>query len=121
MIDAVSRGEGVCLTARAAKLHTEQGRDRYGRTVGRVACAGTPANEEQVRRGMAWVYDRYAAKNSPLYVVQTEARREKRGLRDRKINPGPPPLRLIAMTPPRVWQAWPSPHNAAYVISQAVL
>lgn len=34
--------------------------DRYGRTVGRVACDGTDANEAQVRRGMAWVYDRYA-------------------------------------------------------------
>jgi hypothetical protein len=31
-------------------------RDRYGRTIGRVSCAGIDANAEQVRRGMAWVF-----------------------------------------------------------------
>jgi endonuclease YncB( thermonuclease family) len=59
---------------------TESGRDRYGRTLGRVTCRGTDANAEQVRRGMAWVYVRYARKNSPLYTVQTDARLEHRGL-----------------------------------------
>jgi endonuclease YncB( thermonuclease family) len=58
----------------------EQGRDRYGRTLGRVTCASVDANAEQVRRGMAWVYERYAPKGSPLYVVQTEARAARRGL-----------------------------------------
>ena len=58
----------------------EQGKDRYGRTLGRVSCAGVDANAEQVRRGMAWVYVRYAPKDSPLYVVEAEARAARRGL-----------------------------------------
>ena len=41
--------------------------------------------------------------------------------RDRKINPTLPARRLTAMLLPQVWQAWPSRHNAAYVISRAVL
>ena len=31
----------------------EQGKDRYGRTLGRVECAGIDVNAEQVRRGKA--------------------------------------------------------------------
>lgn len=58
----------------------EQGKDRYGRTLGRVACAGVDANAGQVRGGMAWVFERYAPKDSPLYAVQAEARAARRGL-----------------------------------------
>jgi endonuclease YncB( thermonuclease family) len=58
----------------------DRGEDRYGRTLGQVACAGVDANEEQVRRGMAWVFERYAPKDSPLYALQAEARAAKRGL-----------------------------------------
>ena len=58
----------------------EQGKDRYGRTLGRVNCAGLDANGEQVRCGMAWVFERYAPKDSPLYAVQAEARAANRGL-----------------------------------------
>lgn len=57
-----------------------RGKDRYGRTLARVFCANVDANAEQVRRGMAWVYERYAPRDSPLYVAQAEARTEKRGL-----------------------------------------
>lgn len=53
--------------------------DRYKRIVGRVTCAGVDANAAQVRRGMAWVYDRYA-KDKTLYRVQDEARSAGRGL-----------------------------------------
>lgn len=53
--------------------------DRYGQAVGRVACDGTDANVAQVRRGMAWVYDRYARDKS-LYRLQEEARTAGRGL-----------------------------------------
>ena len=53
--------------------------DRYKRIVGRVSCAGVDANAAQVRRGMAWVYDRYA-KDKTLYRVQDEARSAGRGL-----------------------------------------
>lgn len=55
-------------------------KDRYGRTLTRVYCDGVDANAEQVRRGMAWVYRKYAPKNSPLYEVETAARNERRGL-----------------------------------------
>jgi len=54
-------------------------RDRYGRTVGRVDCAGEDANREQVRRGLAWVYERYVRDRS-LYADQDAARAAKRGL-----------------------------------------
>lgn len=64
---------------------TTQGHDRYGRTVGRIYCF-TPgvkveidANAEQVRRGMAWVFDRYATDQS-LYRLQDDARIDHRGL-----------------------------------------
>lgn len=53
--------------------------DRYKRTVGRVVCAGVDANSEQVRTGMAWVYDRYA-KDKSLYRLQDEARASGMGL-----------------------------------------
>ena len=62
-----------------AELNARE-RDRYGRTVGRVTCAGTDANAEQVARGMAWVFERYAARDSPLYGLQREARVDRRGL-----------------------------------------
>jgi endonuclease YncB( thermonuclease family) len=40
------------------------GLDSYGRTIARVACAGVDANADQVRGGMAWVFDRYAVRSS---------------------------------------------------------
>jgi len=55
------------------------GRDKYGRILGRVDCAGVDANAEQVRRGMAWVYDRYVTDRS-LYALQNEARAAHTGL-----------------------------------------
>ena len=62
-----------------ARLETN-GRDRYGRTIATVHCAGTDANAEQVRLGMAWVFVRYASPSSPLYVLQNEAKAARRGL-----------------------------------------
>ena len=53
--------------------------DRYKRTVARVTCAGVDANAEQVNRGMAWVYRRYA-KDHDLYVLEHSAKVGKRGL-----------------------------------------
>src|SRR4029434_6022838 len=52
----------------------DKGLDRYGRTIGVVSCAGWDAATEQVRAGMAWVFTRYAAADSPLYALETEAR-----------------------------------------------
>lgn len=53
--------------------------DKYGRVLGRVQCQGFDANAEQVRRGMAWVYDRYVTDRS-LYTLQNEARAAHVGL-----------------------------------------
>lgn len=57
----------------------DKGHDRYGRTIGRVWCAGVDANAMQVQRGMAWVYDRYVTDRS-LYSLQNDARAARRGL-----------------------------------------
>ena len=65
------------------------GKDRYGRILGSVTCGSQNANAEQVRRGMAWVFDRYTKPNSPLYSLQDEARTAGRGLWADK-NPVPP-------------------------------
>jgi endonuclease YncB( thermonuclease family) len=55
------------------------GKDRNRRTLGRVWCAGMDANAEQVRRGMAWVFDRYV-KDRSLYPLQDAARSARLGL-----------------------------------------
>ncbi len=54
------------VVATAGKKH----RDRI---IGTVTCDATDANAAQVRRGMAWVYDRYSRPGSPLYALQKEA------------------------------------------------
>ena len=55
-------------------------RDRYQRAVAQVTCDGRDANAEQVRRGYAWTYTRFARATSPLYVLQMQAQSEHRGL-----------------------------------------
>jgi endonuclease YncB( thermonuclease family) len=57
-----------------------RGQDRYKRTIARVTCDGLDVNAEQVRRGYAWTYTRYAPKGSPLHAIQLAARSEHRGL-----------------------------------------
>ena len=57
-----------------------RGQDRYHRSLARVTCAGKDANAEQVRRGYAWTYVRYAEKGSPLHALEREARAAHRGL-----------------------------------------
>ena len=47
--------------------------------VGKVKCGEVVANAEQVRRGMAWVYDRYVTDRS-LYALQNDARAAHAGL-----------------------------------------
>jgi endonuclease YncB( thermonuclease family) len=54
--------------------------DRYGRAIAHINCAGTDANTEQVRRGYAWTYARYARANSPLFALEAKARAAHRGL-----------------------------------------
>jgi endonuclease YncB( thermonuclease family) len=65
--------------AREARIE-DRGEDRYGRVIGRVTCAGVDANAEQVRRGMAWVFVKYAPKGSPLYRFEDDARIRRHGL-----------------------------------------
>jgi endonuclease YncB( thermonuclease family) len=50
----------------------------YGRTLATVHCDGRNANAEQVWQGMAWVFDRYAKPDSPLYVLQEQAKAARR-------------------------------------------
>lgn len=66
----------------AAKTATvnETGKDRYGRTLGWVTCDSLDASTEQVRRGMAWVFVKYASRNSPLYGIESSARSSHLGL-----------------------------------------
>lgn len=56
------------------------GKDRYGRALGRVYVGQQDVNAEQVRRGMAWVFKRYAPKNSPLYQLEAGARAAQLGI-----------------------------------------
>jgi endonuclease YncB( thermonuclease family) len=62
--------------------------DRYGRTVARVTCDGLDASAEQVRSGMAWVYDQYVL-DMGLYSLQDAAKAAHRGLwsEDAPISP----------------------------------
>lgn len=55
-------------------------KDRYGRSVGRVAVGGIAVNVELVRRGYGWWYRDYAKKSVELAKAEAEARNEKRGL-----------------------------------------
>lgn len=66
-----------------------RGRDRYGRTLARLSCDGVDANAEQVRRGYAWVFTRYARADSPLYALQLDAQATRRGLWTDRV-PTPP-------------------------------
>jgi len=67
----------ICEKRAARVSWTEK--DRNGRTLGRVWCGGIDANAEQVRRGMAWVFDRYV-KDRSLYPLQDAARSARVGL-----------------------------------------
>lgn len=76
----------LCFNKSATLI--DKGTDRYGRTLARVNCDGVDANVEQLRRGMAWVYDRYVTDRS-LYAIQGEAKAARRGLWA-EANPTPP-------------------------------
>jgi endonuclease YncB( thermonuclease family) len=47
--------------------------------VPRSGCGGIDANAEQVRNGMAWVFDRYV-KDRSLYPLQERAQAQRLGL-----------------------------------------
>lgn len=54
-------------------------RDRYGRIVARVVCAGSDANAAMVRSGMAWACTRYLT-DPQIQAMEVVARRERLGL-----------------------------------------
>jgi endonuclease YncB( thermonuclease family) len=55
-------------------------KDKYGRMVAHVRCAGTDVAAAQVSAGMAWVYAPYAADQPGLTVLQDRARAQRTGL-----------------------------------------
>jgi micrococcal nuclease len=56
-----------------------KGKDQYGRMFAQVFCGDVDAGAEQVRRGMAWVYD-HDVKDNDLQPLQADAKTAKRGL-----------------------------------------
>lgn len=57
----------------------EKGKDKYRRSLVRLFCDGVDANAEQVRRGMAWAYQKYLTDQS-IDELEKEARSKKIGL-----------------------------------------
>lgn len=57
----------------------EQGRDRYGRTIGRVYQGDIDVSAEQIKQGMAWVYRKYTQETA-LYQLEDEAKQRRHGL-----------------------------------------
>jgi endonuclease YncB( thermonuclease family) len=57
----------------------ENGKDRYGRTIGTVLVDGRSVNRAMVGAGMAWAYRAYLVDRS-LLDVEADARHSKRGL-----------------------------------------
>jgi endonuclease YncB( thermonuclease family) len=78
---------GEICARKTARIQIRE-KDRYARSVATVECAGTNANEEQVRRGMAWAYQQYL-ENPAMMVWEREARAQRRGLwsRDNPVAP----------------------------------
>lgn len=64
------------------------GHDRYGRAICRIAVAGVDVNKEQIARGMAWMYRRYA-KDATYSDAEAAAQDRRIGLW-REAQPVPP-------------------------------
>lgn len=67
---------------------TQTSSDRYGRVVGRVYVGNSDVNAEQIKRGMAWVYKKYA-RDPSLLTFENRARFSRTGLWSEN-NPIPP-------------------------------
>lgn len=57
----------------------EKGKDKYQRTLARVFCDGVDANAEQVKRGMAWAFQKYLT-DPNIDLLEKAARKMKVGL-----------------------------------------
>ncbi len=75
----VARKELKALCVGETARIESTGKDKYGRTLGRVTCRGVDANRALVHDGMAWVYDKYVTDRS-LYIDQEDAQHAHRGL-----------------------------------------
>ena len=67
----------LCFQKSAAITPTTK--DRYGRTVARVACAGQDASAHQAGTGMAWAFTRYLT-DPEIKRLETAARTARLGL-----------------------------------------
>lgn len=76
----------LCFQAEAVVAVTT--RDRYGRSIARVACNGTDASLHQVRAGMAWAYTQYLT--DPAIAQAEQAAREARAGLWADADPVPP-------------------------------
>ena len=65
------------------------GKDRYGRTLGRIFHGGADVNLAMVRAGMAWWYQQYAPGADDIELAEQQARAAKAGLW-RDPQPQPP-------------------------------
>jgi endonuclease YncB( thermonuclease family) len=87
-IDAPERGQPFGTVARdrlaslvmgkAVTVHNE-GRDKWGRTLGRIEIEGRDVNRQMVDDGMAWHYSRFN-KDARLAAAERQARAAGRGL-----------------------------------------
>ena len=87
-IDAPERGQPFGTVARdrlaslvmgkAVTVH-DDGRDKYGRTLGRIEIEGQDVNRQMVADGLAWHYVKYS-KDARLAAAERAARAAKRGL-----------------------------------------
>lgn len=76
----------LCFS-KEAKVN-DQGTDKYGRTLGRINCAGIDANLEQAKRGMAWFYVQYG-KDPAIKSAEEKAKADETGLWS-ETDPMPP-------------------------------
>jgi endonuclease YncB( thermonuclease family) len=87
-IDAPERGQPFGTVARdrlaalvmgkAVTVHND-GRDKWGRTLGRIEVEGQDVNRQMVADGMAWHYSRFN-NDARLAAAERQARAAKRGL-----------------------------------------
>lgn len=75
----VSRQYLAKLCFRKQAVVRVESKDRYGRVVGRVACAGVDTNAAMVRGGLAWAYTRYL-RDPRIAMLEREARAARLGL-----------------------------------------
>lgn len=74
-----SKQQLAALVARREVVVEDDGRDRYGRTIGEIFVDGQDINRAMVAAGMAWAYRQYLHDASLLGIERT-ARTEHRGL-----------------------------------------